>query len=58
MKAIHCLWCGIVFFLPGWHPCRGAEEGKMEEKVGIVFREAGLKRDTGNDGGEGVLQWK
>ena len=30
----------------------------MEEKVGIVFREAGLKRDTGNDGGEGVLQWK
>ena len=58
MKAIHCLWCGIVFCLPGWQPCRGAEEGKMEEKVGIVFREAGLKRDTGNDGGEGVLQWK
>lgn len=57
MNAIHCLWYGLVFCLPGWQPCRAAGEAKVEERVGIVFKEAGLTLDRGSGDGEGTLQW-
>lgn len=54
MRIMHYAWCGLAFCLP----CLGAGKAEMEGKVGIAFKEAGLKRDRGEEGREGILQWK
>lgn len=58
MNAMRYLWFGIGACLLGCLPCRAAGEVKAEEKVSIVFTEAGLVRNREDDGVEGFLQWR
>ena len=58
MNTVYYLWCCIGCCFLSWLPCQGAGEKKKEEKVGVIFKEAELRRSRENGHWGDELKWQ